>query len=348
MIISSRRHDLHLHHPFRIARGVQEVAQILVVAIEEGLGEASPSSFYGETRSTVEAVLPEFEPFLGEDLSLVETIMDRIQARIGGNPAAKAAVDLALHDLAGKRLGTPLWRLLGLDPEAAGPTSFTIGIDGIDKVKQKVREAAQYPILKIKLGTERDLDIIRAVREETDKVVRVDANCGWSRARALSIIPRLADLGVEFVEQPLPAGDLEGLQLVRNNSPLPIIADESCRTAADIPRLAGVVDGINVKLMKCGGINQALKLIHAARAHDMMVMIGCMIESSLGITAAAQLTPLVDFADLDGHLLVNDDPFRGVTVEGGKLILPPGPGLGVSGPIPTDPAEGTSTIESGN
>lgn len=329
MKIKTERCDLKLRHPFRIARGIQEIAESLVVRVEDGLGEAAPSSFYGETRRTVESALTEFEPLIGDDPFQIESIMGRIEGRIRGNPAAKAALDLALHDIVGKRLGVPLWRLLGLDPAGAKMTSFTIGIDEIPKIREKVREAGPYPILKVKLGTEQDIEIIRAVRDETDKTIRVDANCGWSRARALALIPRLAEFGVEFVEQPLPAEDLEGLKLVRAGSPLPIIADESCRTAADIPRLAGSVDGVNVKLMKCGGIRQALKLIHTARAHGMMVMIGCMIESSLGITAAAHLTPLVDFADLDGNLLVTNDPFRGVEVDNGLLRLPDRPGIGV-------------------
>jgi L-alanine-DL-glutamate epimerase-like enolase superfamily enzyme len=238
---------------------------------------------------------------------------------------------MALHDLAAKRLGVPLYRLWGLDPARAPRSSFTIAIGSPDELRTKVREAADYPILKVKLGTDRDRDILRIIREEApEKTVRVDANAAWSAKQTLQMMDTLVKYNIELVEQPLPAHDLEGTRFVRERSPLPIIVDESCLTAVDIPRLAGVVDGINVKLTKCGGLREAHKIIAVARAHSMSVMIGCMIETSLGVTAAAHLAPLCDYADLDGAALLADDPFAGATITNGVVTLPTAPGLGVT------------------
>jgi L-alanine-DL-glutamate epimerase-like enolase superfamily enzyme len=194
-----------------------------------------------------------------------------------------------------------------------------------------VREAAPYPILKVKLGSDHDEEILTVIRDVApDKVLRVDANAAWTPKRALGMMDVLVRHGVEFVEQPLPAHDLDGMRFVRERSPLPIIADESCLVATDIPRLAGAVDGINIKLSKCGGLREALKMIAVARAHGMLVMMGCMIETSLGITTAAHMTPLVDFADLDGAALLANDPCRGASIEGGVIAIPDAPGLGVT------------------
>src|SRR5712692_235056 len=245
------------------------------------------------------------------------------------NGAARAALSAALHDLVGKQLGQPVWRLWGLDPARAPRSSFTIGLDTPEKMRQKVFEASSYPILKIKLGTDRDEVILKTVRDATDKPLRVDANAGWTRERALQMLPLLKEQGVEFVEQPLPPDDLEGLAALRRRGILPVVVDESCIVASDIPRLSGVVDGINIKLAKCGSLREALRMIATARAHGMLVMVGCMIETSLGITAAAHFTPLVDAADLDGAALSANDPFVGATIEGGQIRLPTGPGLGV-------------------
>jgi L-alanine-DL-glutamate epimerase-like enolase superfamily enzyme len=232
----------------------------------------------------------------------------------------------------GKRLGVPLYRLWGLDPAASPLTSFTVAIAPDEKtLRERVTEAAQYPVLKIKLGTSWDERIVRVVREmEPKKVLRVDANAAWTPKFALRIIPLLQELGVEFVEQPLPPEDLDGMRFVRERSSLPIVADESCLVAADIPKLAGVVDGINIKLAKCGGLREALRMIATARAHGMLVMAGCMIESSLGITAAAHFAPLLDCVDLDGAALVSNDPYIGASIDGGRVALPGGSGLGVT------------------
>jgi L-Ala-D/L-Glu epimerase len=236
---------------------------------------------------------------------------------------------MALYDLVGKMLNVPLYKLLGLNPKQTPHTSFTIGIDTPTEMAKKALLAKEYPILKIKVGTKHDLDIIQAIREVTNAVVRVDANTAWTPKEAIKMINELAPYNIEFVEQPIAPHDLTGLKLIRDNVPVPIIADESCVIVEDIPRLAECVDGVNFKLMKSNGITNVLKMIHVARAHNLRVMIGCMIESSLAITAAAHLTPLVDYADLDGHLLIDDDPYEGVKVINGKLILPEAPGLGV-------------------
>jgi L-Ala-D/L-Glu epimerase len=251
------------------------------------------------------------------------------RAAVPGQSSAEAAVDMALFDLAGQRLGVPVYELLGLDPSHTPQTSFTIGLDTPEVVVRKVREAAAYPILKVKMGSDDDREVLQAVRDNTSATLRVDANEGWTPAGALERLEWLHGLGVEFVEQPLPAGMLEETRELRRRSPLPFFADESVHRAADIPALAGAFDGINIKLMKCGGLAEALRMIATARAHGLRVMLGCMIESSLAITAAAHLSPLVDTADLDGNLLLDRDPFVGATVREGRLVLPDAPGLGV-------------------
>jgi L-alanine-DL-glutamate epimerase-like enolase superfamily enzyme len=220
--------------------------------------------------------------------------------------------------------------LWGIDAGRAPRSTFTIGIDTAEKIREKVLEAEQYPILKIKLGSDRDLEILKTIRSETDKELRVDANTGWNVKQAIRMLPVLEEFGVTVLEQPLPPGDLDGLAAVRRASRIPLIADESCLVAADIPKLVGVVDGINIKLAKCGSLREALRMIAIARAHHMMVMVGCMIESSIAITAAAHLTPLVDIVDLDGAALLSNDPFNGATIDGGQVRLPSGPGLGLS------------------
>ncbi len=322
--------DLKLVYPFKIARrAVDEFRQVISVEIDGGLGETAPARFYGETVETVQAAFDTLDAGLDGNLDAIESVMSELESVLGRNYAAKSAIDMALHDRLGKELGVPLYRLWGLDPKATPLTTFTIGIDEPEVMQQKVREAEVYPLLKVKLGTDRDLELIRALREVTDKPIYVDANTAWTPKEAVRKIRELVPYGVELIEQPTKPDDLEGLKFVREHSELPIFADESVKRAADIPALVGCVDGINIKLVKCGGLLEAMRIIHIARAHGLQVMIGCMIESSLGITAAAHLTPLVDYADLDGHLLVANDPYRGVTLEVGKLILPDLPGIGV-------------------
>lgn len=334
--------QLRLHEPFTIFRGTQHVADNVRVTLTEGtslnaaghhsgIGEAAPAEHYGEMQGTVIAFLTALQERVGQSHSLPITVLhDLMNETARLNPAAKAAVDMALYDLLGKQLGVPVYRLLGLDPERTPLTSYTIGIDTPETMARKAAEARQYPILKVKVGTPQDHDNLEAIRSERpDAVIRVDANEGWSPKEAIERIEELSIYDLEFVEQPVEGRDLEGLGLVTSNVSIPVIADESCIVPADVPVVAPYVDGINIKLMKCGGIYPALQMIHLARAHGLKIMMGCMIESSIAITAAAHLSPLIDYADLDGHLLIDDDPYRGVTVHEGKLHLPDRPGLGL-------------------
>jgi L-alanine-DL-glutamate epimerase-like enolase superfamily enzyme len=326
---------LKTKHPFIIARGGSSDYRVVWVRLTdrdgtEGWGEAEPSSYYGETADTVLAMIPRLAPCLPDDPFDLEAGERRLaEAAPPQSGAARAALSAALHDLVGKRLGQPLYRVWGLSPARAPTSSFTIGLDTPERMRVKVAEAAPYPVLKIKLGTDRDEAILRTIRDATDKPIRVDANAGWTRERAHSMLPVLRDFGVEFVEQPLAPDDLEGLAELRRRGILPIVVDESCIVSQDIPRVAGAVDGINIKLAKCGSLREALRMIATARAHGLLVMVGCMIETSLGITAAAHFTPLVDAADLDGAALTANDPFVGASIDGGRITLPDGPGLGV-------------------
>lgn len=326
--------QLRTRHPFIIARGGESDYRTVWVRLRdadgnEGWGEAAPTKFYGETTETVLAALDVYAGMLPANPFDLETAEERWALALRRNPAARAALSSALHDLLGKRLGVPVYRLWGLDPARAPRSTFTIGLDTPEKMRAKVLEAQQYPILKIKLGTDRDQEILRTVREATDKEIRVDANCGWTVKRAIQMLPVLKDFGVTVLEQPLAPAELEGLAEVTRRAEIPVIADESCETAADIPPLVGKVDGINIKLAKCGSLREALRMIAVARAHGMLVMVGCMIESSIGITAAAHFTPLVDIVDLDGAALLAQDPFAGAGIEGGQVSLPDGPGLGL-------------------
>jgi L-alanine-DL-glutamate epimerase-like enolase superfamily enzyme len=325
--------DLALATPFRIARSVQHEAHNVLVRLEAdgatGLGEAAPKEYYGETRAGALEAVAHLAGHLGDDPFALEAILDALDDALHANPAAKAAVDMALHDLVGRRLGVPVYRLLGLSAERAPHTSYTISIDTPEAMARRARQARDFTVLKIKLGSSNDLETVRAIRAASDARLRVDANAAWTAKEAIATLNALAPYDIELVEQPVARGDLEGLRLVREHVPIPVFADESCVTLEDIPRLVGRVDGINIKLMKCGGLRHAVRMIHAARAHHLRVMLGCMIESSLAITAAAHLTPLVDYADLDGALLLAHDPFEGVEVRAGRLVLPDRPGLGV-------------------
>lgn len=330
MILRHRPLDLKLRHTFRIARGASDVRHNLLVEVEAegetGLGEAAPILRYGEDREQAARAVEAMGTRLKDPRAFTQAAS---RAALEGQRSAEAAVDMALHDLAGRRLGIPLFELLGLDPSATPLTSFTIGLDTPEAVARKAREASAYPILKVKMGSENDREVLEAVRDTTDRPIRVDANEGWTPEGALERLGWLKKAGVEFVEQPLPAARLEETRALRRRSPLPFYADESVHRSGDIPSLVGAFDGINIKLMKCGGLAEALRMIAVARAHGLKVMLGCMIESSLGVTAASHLSPLADEADLDGNLLLEHDPFVGVTVREGRLVLPEGPGLGV-------------------
>ena len=323
--------ELPLEVPFTIARGTTTTAENVVVELEHdgevGYGAAAPAAHYGETAATVEALLPEL-------LEVVESVGDprarrevheRMRSVARGNPAARAAVDLALWDLAGKLLGQPVHRLLGLSADAETPvTSYSLGIAETATMRRRAREAvgAGYPVLKLKLGTDRDRRILEAVRAVAPDVrIRVDANEAWTPKEAVRKCETLAEYGVEFVEQPVPAENPEGLRYVHERSPLPIAADESCLTAADVPAVADRCDVANLKLMKTGGLTPAVELVHAARAHGLEIMCGCMLETNAAIAGAAHLLPLLDYADLDGSLLLEADPYGGVPVSRGRFEL---------------------------
>jgi L-alanine-DL-glutamate epimerase-like enolase superfamily enzyme len=321
-------------HPFTIARSTHTRYDHWLVRLEHegdhGWGEAAPSRRYGETAATAAAALDELGPLLGEDPYALGGIEARWNATLWDNQSAKAALSMALYDLLGQRHAMPLYRWFGLELSDVPPTSFTIGIDEPEAMRRKVEEAAAYPILKIKMGFEGDVEVLERIRTLTDKPIRVDANEGWTRAEALARVPLLEELEVELLEQPVPAADRDGLALVSAATSIPVVADESCRTSADLAGLQGVVDAVNVKLAKCGSVGEAVRLMTAARALHFGVFLGCMVESSLGIAAAAHLAPLADWVDLDGHLLLADDPFTGLRLEAGRVLPDPtAPGLGV-------------------
>ncbi len=327
--------ELQLKHTWTIARGSSESKQNVIVKMEKdgvvGYGEAAPNVRYGETpESTIDVIdkaIPLFEredPWNFVELGWAIGELDPAQT------AAKAALDIALMDWVTKSLGVPLYRYFGLNRTKAPVTSFAIGIDTPEVIIKKVQEARQYPLLKIKVGTENDEEIITAIRAVTDKPLLVDANEGWkNKEEALEKIKWLVSRGVEVVEQPLPASMLEETRWLRERTDVPIIADESVKTAADIPSLATAFDGINIKLMKAGGLQEALRMVWLARTLGLKVMLGCMIETSVAISAAASISPLADYADLDGNLLITNDPFTGVTVHKGQLTLSDRPGIGV-------------------
>jgi L-alanine-DL-glutamate epimerase-like enolase superfamily enzyme len=327
---------LQLRHTWTVATSTSDYRDNLYVRFTAqgvtGIGEGAPLARYRENAREGREALESVREFLeAADPWQFAGIMEEVFRRIQGQYAAKCALDVALMDWVGKKLGIPLYRYFGLDPRRAPLTTYSIGIDTPEVTRQKVREAAEFPVLKIKVGLDTDEVTIQAVRSVTDKPLRVDANEGWkSKEEAVRKIEWLEKQGVELVEQPLPAHMIEESAWVRERVRIPVIADESCRHPEDIPKLAGAFDGVNVKLAKAGGLLAARRMIEMARALGLKVMLGCMIESSVAVTAAAHLSPLVDWADLDGNLLIANDPYRGVRVDRGRLILPEGPGLGLS------------------
>lgn len=317
---------LNLRTPFRIAHGVSEQRHNVAVRIGDGLGEAAAVAYHGETPQKIMDYLAAVADRVGDDPFVLEEVLSALPA---GSQAARAAIDLALHDRWGKALGEPLYRLFGLTPDNLPLTSFTIAMDEPEVMAERAK-ASGLPIIKIKLGGADDEAMVRAIRSATAAKLRVDANAGWTREQAASLIPRLAQYDLELVEQPLPVGDVEGLKWLRSlKLGVPIFADEPIKTARDIVAHAGAIDGVVIKLMKTGGLREALRAMAVARAHDMQIMISCMVESSLGVTAAAHLASLCDYADLDGPLLIANDPYRGVRYDGARLIVPDAPGLGV-------------------
>lgn len=318
---------MQLVHPFTIARGTSGDARSVMLELTHdgltGRGEAAPVSRYGESIASVRSAL--------DGIATSEMHPLRADAVLAAlPPAARCALDVAIHDWLTLALGVPLWQYLELDPARTPVTSWTIGIDTVEKMLAKLEPLREYPIIKLKLGTAYDLEIVEAVRSRYTGTLRVDANEGWTAEEAVRILGELERFDIEFCEQPIPAGTPERLRWIRERTRIPLVADEDVHDAADVLALRGCVDGVNLKLVKSGGITGGLALIRAARALKLKVMIGCMIESSILTSAAAHLTPLADWADLDGPLLVKDDPYAGVTYAGGKLVLPAASGLGVT------------------
>jgi L-alanine-DL-glutamate epimerase-like enolase superfamily enzyme len=327
---------LRLRHIWTTTMASSEFRDTIHVAYRRdgitGRGEGAPIVRYRESAESARRAIESLRPLLeAADPWQFAKLAGQIEQRLAGEYAAKAAIDIALMDWVGQKLGVPLYRYFGLDPRDAPVTTFSIGIDTPEVTRQKVREAEAFPVLKIKVGLDSDEQTIAAVRSATDKPLRVDANEGWkSKEVALEKIRWLERQGVEFVEQPMPAAMLEETRWLRERVRIPLIADEAVLGPADIPKLVGAYDGVNIKLDKCGGIQAAWRMIQIAKALGLKTMLGCMISSSVSVTAAAHLSPLVDYADLDGNLLIANDPYVGVRVDRGKLILPDRPGLGLA------------------
>lgn len=329
-------YELQLQHTFTVASYSRTTTPDVQVEIEYdgyvGYGEASMPPYLGHTVESVCAFLSKVNLEQFADPFQMEDILAYVDGLSEGDAPAKAAVDIALHDLVGKLIGQPWWRLWGLDASKAPGTTFTIGIDTPEVVREKTLECAgRFNILKVKVGLDSDEQMIRTIREVTQLPLAVDANQGWTdRQRALDEIFWLKEQGVVMVEQPMAADRLDDIAWITERSPLPIFADESIQRLRDIPLIKGAFTGINIKLMKCTGMREAWKMLNYARAEGLRVMVGCMTETSCACTAAAHLSPVVDFADLDGNLLISNDRFSGVLVREGRLVLPDRPGLGLT------------------
>lgn len=334
LILRFKPYELQLHHVFTLAGSSRTTTPDILTEIEwngiVGYGEASLPPYLVENQESVTRFLSGLDLSRFQNPLFIENIMDYVDGAATGQYAAKASVDIALHDLAGKVLGQPWHRMWGLNPADTPSTSFTIGIDTPEVVRQKTAEAAGFSILKVKLGRGSDREMIDAVREVSSVPLCVDVNQGWtSREQALEMCQWLAERGVVFVEQPMDKTRTGDIAWLTAHSPLPIIADEAVQTFDDVLSCHGIYSGINIKLMKCGGLRAAHKMIALARALGMKVMIGCMTETSCAVSAAAQLSPLTDWADLDGNLLISNDLFDGMTVLDGKVTLPDRPGIGI-------------------
>ncbi len=334
MVLRFRPYELKLRHQFSVSGNSRVSTPVVLTEIEYdgviGYGEASMPPYLGETQESVLEFLAKLDLELFPNPFLREDILTYVDSVAMGNYAAKAAVDIALHDLVGKLLHTPCFKLFGVNPAKTPLTSFTIGIDSAEMIRTKVAEASPYKVLKVKLGSSNDKAIIDTIRSVTDKPLYVDVNQGWTdKNRALDMIHWLAESGVVVVEQPMSKYDNDSHAWLTGQSPLPIIADEAVQTVKDVIPLKGIYSGINIKLMKCGGLHNALQMIHVARLLGMKVMIGCMTETSCAVSAAAQLSPLADYADLDGNLLITNDLYDGVKVVDGRITLSSHNGVGV-------------------
>lgn len=327
--------ELPLKHPFKIARGVEYVARTALLRLNwnglEGIGEAVPISRYGESVESVREYFDSHPLQLDDPYRLQDVLADKIP------PAARCALDTALHDLIGKDLGKPIYELFGLDPAKTPYTSFTIGISSPEETMQKVAEIGDHPVMKVKLGlgsVKEEIETIEAIRSRYTGTIRIDANEGWTPEQSVAVLKEIERFDIEFCEQPIKAGNPEGLRYVSEHSNVPVVVDEDSLFPADLPKLQGCVAGINIKLVKCGGLREGLKMVHVARALGLKIMLGCMVESQVSAAAAAHLSPLVDWADIDGPFLTASDPFTGITYDKGKIVLPTAPGLGVKETTP--------------
>ena len=327
--------ELQLKHVFTLAGSSRSTTPVMLTQIEFdgfcGYGEASMPPYLGESHKTAAKFLSALKLEQFSDPLRIDEILDYVDNVAPGNTAAKAAVDIALHDLTGKILGKPWYEIWGFLPEKTPCTSYTIGIDTPEMIRQKVKEAADYKILKVKLGSGNDKEIIETIRSVSKVQICVDINQGWTdKQMALDMIFWLNEKSVIFVEQPMPHQNHDDIAWLTQHSPLPVIADEAVQRLTDVQKAVGVYSGINIKLMKCTGMREAHKMITLAHSANLKVMIGCMTETSCAVSAAAQLSPKADWADLDGNLLINNDPFLGVKIIDGKIILNDKPGIGVS------------------
>ena len=335
MNFSFTKYRIRCTHPFGISRSSHDHYDIIYLYLENngfvGRGEAAPSDRYNETTDSIMAILESGISIPGKMDDPVK-FSEAIFSQCNNMKSLEVAFSMAILDLWCQQNHISLNEYFDADPKSAPKTSYTISIGDMDLIGEKVTEGSPYSILKVKLGMgiKKDKEIVKAIRSFTDKIIRVDANEGWDLETGIEMCKWLKEQGVEFVEQPFKSTNLKDTAELRKKSPLPLIADENSLTSSDIPEIDGVFDGINIKLMKCGSLFEALKMIKMARDRNMEIMLGCMIESSVGITAAAHFSPLVDYADLDGNLLINNDPYLGVSVGNGKLVLPQGNGLGVS------------------
>ncbi|MEN2282918.1 dipeptide epimerase [Algoriphagus sp. SE2] len=326
--------DLPLKHTFTIAHQSRDIQDTLIVKLEEdgliGLGESTTNPFYGMTVENMSKSLDDSRDIVeAGEWDTPEHLWELGRNNFKVNPFAQCALDMAAWDLFTKKKGKKLYEYLELNPKNIPTTNFTIGIDTVPKMVAKMKEV-HWPIYKIKLGTDDDLEIVRELRKHTDAIFRIDANCAWTAEQAISYSGELKKLGVEFMEQPLGKDDLDGMKEVFIHSELPVIADESCIIEADVKKCHGLFHGINVKLVKAGGITPGLRMIHEAKSLGMKTMVGCMTESSIGITAIAHIAPLLDYVDMDGAMLLSKDPARGVTITPEKVTFPEGNGIGAS------------------
>lgn len=332
MKLRTFKYKLELKNTFRISHTARDFQETLIVELSDngytGYGEAAATSYYGVDVESMSAIIKKTEPLIAANIHKTpEELWEITKPHFKNNSFAQCALDIAMHDLHGKRNGQPLYKLWGLDLKDTPLSNYTLGIDTVEIMVQKMKDFP-WPLYKVKLGTNEDVEIIRELRKHTDAIFRVDANCAWTAEETIEYAPIMKELGVEFLEQPLPAGDLEGMAKVYEQSVLPVMADESCITESDVQKCAGYFHGVNVKLTKCGGLTPARRMIAEARKLGMKVMVGCMTESTVGISAIGQLLPLLDYVDMDGGMLIKNDIADGVKVYDGKTHFPNRNGTG--------------------